>query len=733
MVNVMQVNKSLLESLSSSEVDDLIFEEELIRDGFLFHYFIDQVDLEKYVLPFGLIEGEKFDQREKRPVEVITDEQIAYDFLFNIRDEKLLIFDEHTEELEGLKRKINKVKLYGINTIDSFKIQSKYFLEVRDGKPISFQEWQNNQKLTSELSVSLLISIALGSLRSSIENLNKIQSEKVITKIEEYITLKFKTAEIVFEKCKPDEVTDRLFEALTDSYSEHLQRRIAKYQKCKVFNRTICINKKSLELKEIFLLLSSAKSLNERLPIIAKQLGYGIEVKDKILNPIRTIGQIYLQILLKDRDKISELKKIRKIIQIRESTESAQLKEAINHAITNYFEKEIINSREGYENVSLLLKIDNYRELFAQALEKKKIKNQDVINQSILELLKIAEEKKELERLRSTNLLKLEHQRTYQQTLNAALREVAIGHNYLFAFSGLDHIENSYHTIPLVFSHGSDKFIEILEKIIDLATESSKVSFNSKILIMSINQSFDLLFHKVLPNEEEKIIMLIILMMVGRKPEYNPDNLAYNWVNDILDKKEYDEKWTNDFIYIKSWICRRLKNYNEAISVAEGITDPINPARFYHSLFLSYYCLFTDTNNIEFLNKSLYNCKLAYDNYISYKDENKIYSITYSAVSNSIAYLNTLLFVNSEKRSEILLQNARKYLILLREREKFNYYKFPEFLHTEAFLEVQEYKLDNNPNKLHYALSTIEKAIKLKPKEAYLNLKKEINQMLTGV
>lgn len=726
----MPINKSLLETVTSSEVNDLIIEEELIKEGFNLKYFIDQVDIEKYIFPFGLIEGDKLDNREQRPVEVITDEQIAYDYLLNIKKEKLLLFDEHIDEIEGLIRKIRKVKSYGITMVNSFQMQSDYFLKVREGRRITFEEWTNNQQLTSELNVSLLISIALGSLSSGIEKLNEIQGNKTIGKLDDYKQMALKTNESVFINCKPNDITNKLFDALYLSYSEPPQRRLARYKKCKVFNRLICINQESIKSKEIFLLLSSTKSLNERLPSIAKKLNYTVSIRGIEINPIRTIGQVYLKLLLRDKNKIEELKKIKDIIKLRDESNSEPQIEIINLAINKYFENDLRKMREEYENASLLLKIANYKELFQKALNNQQIKNNRIIAESILELIKIGASTAELEKLKQTNLISIEYKRNYQQQLNAALDEVSLNNKYLYAFSGSDYISNPYHTIPLVFYKGSEDFHKILENIVDLITDTSKNVINSRMLINTITQSFDLLFEKALPNEEELIIMLIILMMLGRTNENNPDLLAYDWINEFIKLGKYDKNWEIDLLYIKSWICRRLEKYDDAISLIEKPSLNLKEARLLHSLYLSYYCKFRESSEIEFLKKSLFYCELTYKSYSENRHHNKVISKIISTNLNSLAYLNILYYTNSSDQSYSNIISARNYLIDLKVREKSIFNKFPEFLHTEAMLEVQEYKKENKKSKLIYAQITIERAIKLNPKEEYEFFNEQIRRLL---
>lgn len=726
-------NKSLLELLTSKEVEELIIEQKFVEKGYKIHYFIDHTDISKYVFPFGLVPNETYDERENKSVEVVTDEQISYDYLINIRKEKLILFDEHKEELEGLKRKFERIRNFGIEIVDSFKIQSEYFESLSKGKAITFEDWSKNQQLSSELNVSLLISIALGSIRGSIQNLNKLTEERIIYKNEDYAKLGFETVITDINQCRPKEKTDELFKNLIDSYTDTPQRLIAKYQKCKVYDRLLCINSKGKNNKEIFLLLSSAKSINERLPKLANDLGFGLEIESMSFNTIRTIQQIYLQLLLKEDDnKIDELTKIRDILVLKENENSFNTREFLTEVVVKRFQEKLTILRDSYENTSLLLKIDNYKQLFKEALQKKEIGDLKILSESILELLRISESSMELERLKSINLYELEFERDCNQILKSAIDNISYGKGSLSAFGGKDYIENVYHTIPFVFHNkGSDRFKMIIDKIVSLATEAIDDNFSSKKLINSINESFTLLYYKTLPNEEERIVMLLILMMIGRNDKYNSDELAYEWLKEMFSTKSISDNWISDFKFIESWVCRRIKKYDESIRIADECLKVNNDPRFYHSLYLSYYCLYRENEKggIEYLKKSLMNCKMSYEIYQGQNSNSLSIKKSIIANLNSLAYLNTLIYRESNELT--YLEDARTKLDELKKSEP-NFNRFPEFLHTEALLLLNEFKSNNNfLNKLFFAMDTIEKAININPRPIYLGLKKEIEILIT--
>jgi len=135
--------KSLLQHITLSEIEDIILEDTLSKEGFEFHYFIDNYDIGKYSFPFGLLAEENYDRRGDKSIELVTDEQIAYHYLFDLRSEKLLLSDEHIIELNDFIGKIRRVERFGLEVVDAFTEQADYFENVVQQKNIwQFVRWE---------------------------------------------------------------------------------------------------------------------------------------------------------------------------------------------------------------------------------------------------------------------------------------------------------------------------------------------------------------------------------------------------------------------------------------------------------------------------------------------------------------------------------------------------------------------------------------------------------------
>ncbi|MCL2650729.1 MAG: hypothetical protein FWD60_06865 [Candidatus Azobacteroides sp.] len=734
---MMERKNSLLQNLISHEVDILLTEENLKSAGYKFYYFIDTVDINKYAFPFGLV-----DNRADTSIEVITDEQITYHYFINklvSKKEYLFLFDEHIKELNDFINRIRRINDIGLPIVDSFKKQADLF-----NKPaISRDDWEKNKELlSSELNVSYLISIALGSLYDGEKKLKNLIEDKL--SYNDPKKLPAGITEELFLSSIPGNITDKLFGELSISYNKdikgNLNRLIARYKKCMIYDRLISINQKSKNNKILFILVSSARTTNEILPEIVGKCGLNIMVGGIDFKPIRSIQQIYLQLLLQNsKDRIKELNQIKKYAILKEEMENPSEKHEIDELLYQY-EQNLSDMRGNYENISLLQNKYYPEKVFLDALKKKDFDNYTNIATSINELLKIAEETHALEKLRSSSLNNIEFIESYNEVLRQAINKIKMGYGSFFAYSGNDPVKNIYDALPLVFfKEGNQNFIDIIKKITDFVRNLPIDNSNSKKLLQSINESFSLLFYKVVPNEEEKIIMLIIFLMlnIGTKEQPDSNEVAYAWIKKMLASNSIAETWKPDFHYIESWICRRRKDYKESIEIAESMLK-INPddPRFHHSLCLGNYCLYDDENEkgtykqLFYLDKSINNCIKAYRLYCS-KQKNDSINLAIISVLNSLAYLYTLKYTSTNELENLTL--ARQYLDELKIKDMY-YDNIAQFLHTEVFLCFQEYHVYHDSERLQFAYNTIQRSIKRVNdktlKEKYELLKIEIEKEL---
>jgi len=717
--------KSLLQHITLTEIEDIILEDTLSKEGFEFHYFIDNYDIGKYSFPFGLLAEENYDRRSEKSIEIVTDEQIAYHYLFDIRTEKLLLADEHIAELNDFIGKIRRVEMFGLEVVDAFAKQADYFENIAGQKNISFDSWQQFHKI-SDLQVSLLLSIAIGSLLDGKKKINQLKNEDLILTQEAYQD-NFENDNASIFDIKAGETTNLLYDKLISDFRSNIstQRAVSRYEKCKIFDRILNINRQTIAQKQIFLLLSSAKVTNTRLPEIARESGLLPEYEGIRINPVRSIQQIYLQLLLRDdENKLDELKKIKSIVALKENADYKGLHHIINDHILNEFDERLGTLREGFENTALLLKFNDYDNTLKQALDSQSIKRHQLIAESIKELIKIANETQALQQLKAESLEKLQYERDYDNTLKQAVNEINKGELLVEGYVGSDYITNRYHHTPIVFfQQTTDGYKRTLDEIINFIIGVN--GGDGRNLIRSINKSFQLIFHNAVPTEEEKIIKILILLMLKNTKDIHPTQLAFDRAKQIYENELTTDEWKKEFLYILAWISRRLERYDESLQYAQaGIQLDDSDPRFYHALSLIQYCLYKKNNDTDALNEGIANAKKALDNYKKRPAKTLAVERSINALLNAGAYLKTLSYTHENDYN--LLLEARKDIAQLKFNEAGQYYLTPEFLHTEAFLEYNEFKAFDSPSKLKFAKEAIQKAISLNPQPVYLQLKEQI-------
>lgn len=163
-------------NLTSNQIDDLILEHKLRHErGIRFHFIVDPYDIQKYCFPFGMTVTAQ-DQNKKRDVltiEDISDEQIAYDRLFNDKETYHFVLDEHYPELVDFQ-------MYYLSLISENKVTIFNFIEAYE------KEFKNSKEKilklidTDDNIISLLISTCLTLEKNGMQRLNKLIEEKKI-------------------------------------------------------------------------------------------------------------------------------------------------------------------------------------------------------------------------------------------------------------------------------------------------------------------------------------------------------------------------------------------------------------------------------------------------------------------------------------------------------------------------------------------------------------------------
>lgn len=720
------INRSLLQALTSNDVDDLIIEEELIAKKFQFTYSIDPDDIKNYCYPFGLTKSE-FDP-DKKPLEIVTDEQISYYNLINKQKSKLLLMENYLDEIQKLKSIIQYANDSSIELINSFEA----LVQLYENNESSFDAFQKITQI-SKREVSLLLSIAIGSLFQGMECLNKIEKDRLLhgnKELESSSLPQFVVDAIITssESTLPDELYSELRKTFPDSIE--IKRKISRYIDCQAFgyllsaNQMIINNKK----KNLLLFLSSVKS-SRTIINIAKDKMILPEIDGKLFNPHRWIGQIYLKLLCKDNgNTIDNLKKMKEIIKLKEKTNIIN-PEQLNAYITEKFENRLSTLREYYEKEALISKYKKFNSEIDEVLNKKTLSNyKDIVN-LIKRLLKLSKKEKSLQGIIDTTLMNIKYERNFRSTLLYGIKSILDSQSYLAASPGKDKVHDVHHQLPIVFYIDNQIFKENINQIINFYLEIEPKNRNSKRLIKTIEDSVKFIFEST--NEDEvKLIRYLLLVILPKFKHNDPEQQALQRVKTILEKENPSIR--SEFLYVASWSARRLLDYNGALSYAkEGLKINDKDPRLYHSLCLIYYDLYKEENRFTLLEQSIFNCNRAIELYSKYDSEELGIKNSKIALYNSHCYLLCLQFNNSPKKENNKLIEARKYLELLKYNEQ-KYYSYAEFQATEAYLELLEFDAFNSPHKIHRAKAAIKRAVSIDPRDEHNELLKLIESRLSN-
>ncbi|GEM_PF-5714150 len=738
---------SLIQTLTSSQINDLLTEYDLEKNGYKFYYFIDTHDLSRMSFPFGLIKNESFDDREKRPIEIITDELLAYDFLLRTLNQKCLLFDEYLVEYRDFKRKINSAKLLGLDLVDSLKVLVEYYDKFFSEKKISHEEFQNLERI-SEFQLSLLLSIVTGTISQGIEKLNLIESNNLIHSINDFNKIEGFEKKLINEivNSEPTAFTEKIFEHLTKTFSKQIiyspDRLKAKYNDCLVYDRLVQLNNKTLKTNIGFFLLSSPPDyVSNKLSKVADKNQFNPLLNDgNPFNPFRSINQIYLKLLLaKSSDYHKDLNLVYDLTLKKES--DYKIKQFADENLIKHFENRINELREGFENASLLQTFSDYNKEISNAFQNKEVKKSQFLIPILESILEIAKNNDSIEHTKNIKLKELIFERTYKNTLSLGLENINRGICEFEICKGNDYITNLYHHLPLVYFFTEENGNQdACNEIVKFLTEIDPKKRNSRALIKSINSSLNFLFIKAEPTYAETLIRLLILLLLRTETDEGPEALGYETAEKLLNSELKEDPYRIEYLYFLSWIARRKADYPKALEFAdEGIKINRNDPRFYQSKTLIYYCLYLKTSNNKYLNDAIDNAKKSIELYTNLKAKNIAIKKSLIALLNAITYLYCLYYEKINRKLEYL-NEARTNLDILKSYE-LNFLKIPEFLHTEAYLIKLEidHEIDHGldkeeaKKKIRYAIYLIGESIKINSKEDYKKLEVKLNELLTEI
>lgn len=753
--------KSLIGTLNSTQVEALIQEEKLKRSGYVFSYAIDSYDLRNYAYPLGT-NGERL-KASSLSIEYISDEQIALYTLFNKPDIHLYVFDEHNEEIKILLDILKSAHLRGVkvfNSVDELIIQLKNEI----GGNINLLSTKSELVVSN---ISLLLTIAVGLQQDGVDKLNKISNTKrLILKDINIIDdiLENSAIEDEFSLGK-NELIDILYNYFIENTNqkrskgqfEHfhkdvfsineLNRRISFTRDSRVISKVYTINSKLYESDSKRILLYFSSDLKTQDLFYNKSLkndqaynvlyNSSILVDNKRVNYHRSSAQVFLRLLCANSDServIPNLELIKSVIQLREikdnrlsNTELSFIPE--EKKLEKFLASQIDKCRREFEGYATFLQIDKFHSLINSFnLKNESVEDKKVIISILISILEDKGNAKNVENWRYNvfnrindlsqihafrSTIFLESIKKIDQAISyhlvaTTIESLGIGKDFIF---GQDH------HLPTFFLEEEEeiqdpRYIQIVQHYDDPAYELSTYVYELARKLFSVSENTDELVLK----------RCLLLLMLSNSKYYGEDTSEYleKFLLNINFKNSPHE---SNYYYLLVWILRRNSNYHVCLKYSNKAIDEFqNDPRFYHSIALCNYCQYEENEefDIDFLIDADKNAYMAYELYkkcllrTSETNKTKQYiKLNMYAIMNTLIYIKSLGFSkHNNKFPESAILDSREMLNELK-RSDLNFSNKPEYLHTEALLELQEYLLKRNYSKLYFSQIAIEKALTL--------------------
>jgi len=715
---------SLLENISSEQVEDLIFQQELESKGYTFYYVLDNHDIRKYCFP-GNLDGEEFEKHVDGGInfDLETDILTAYEEFFkNISPESpVFLFLEYVPEFVTLRKKIieaaDKAMLF--NYVDDFMQYLDQFKE--EDIPEDF---------------TLFIAIATGLLKDGVNRFNGLVSNDSFV-VDNEVPENIKHAGIfdTLQSLDPS-FSPELANTIFDSFLKRAKetRRFSKRTDSEVIAKVIEMNNHLLEKlkqkKMLLLYLSSTKSSPEVFMDIRPHLPM---VEGVPFNFHRTVDQLFLNRLFQDLspdERIGRLREAARLVANREETGSA--------VIIDYQQQ-----RERYININFARKkqFEEVEELFTE-LSKLKEKGQFRKIKALFNKLKILSKERGDQQINLQDIKNLESSIEIKQLFTLIFKKAFLNLTRgkdIQLRRGTDPIMGVGQHLPIVFiskASPQDTQLDDLGRLfIQQSFMDNNLPNNNDLVKTKLNQlranSINNDFYA--DTYLEKLLYALYLLIL---PDTNSRNGHMNsqYVEEFLMNAYKEEEATPDpqiqadLLYAIAWVLRRNSKYDEALKVTkEGMAKFPDDARFLHSRFLITACLMDNKEDDESrratyaaILKDIRRATEMYPSLLDGKDA-LIGNNIYSALLNSEAFTTILELTVTDMTNEQRLAGFRRIRTemvgKLKENLQEKYLDYPEFLHTEAFLEFQEFReitdIKTRAQKINGAIRHMDDAIRI--------------------
>lgn len=715
-----------LHKLLPDEVGKIIEDLKLIKAGAVIYFAIDPYEISEFCFP---IDPEKYQDLD---IDSVADSQAAFHEVFYNKKQKPILLPEYEKELDGIlsyfTRHLN-VAYTEAEMLDG--IIKAGGLDKLVGKE------RNAYENIAEEHFNVLLAVARGVYSIGVNRFREIFHQRLITgHIETDIPEDKRTLQKIFSQYnETDLVNDIYLEIRRDMKQDlgtvdEIKLKRTLFVDAGAIDRTIYLNEQfeqaykeeRLSRRYIVLYLSSAPrsekifslpSLHERLPIVA----------GKKYNIWRNRRQIFAYVVHKSSNEVRR----RQVVETIENLEEVQevLIEVKNfekniafqcdHCILNKHDpidcslkefclkvkgvyEEIRRARLQVKNLGLVNTLDDYERIVTEykvnsPKGKKRFESYldlfaDVCRSGVKDVARERMQDKQqwiLINSEATNLFK---------------KGFSIGVNdqdkHGFR-TGKDFITGIDQILPIKPNLRSGKYNEILKLILDYYRDPNPKQFASLEKAYEDYVSADPGPGRREPDQE--LINCYLYLAFGKVKD---EKKAYDYTKDLISsitRNEADLSLEQECRYVFLWAARRQGKFEEAdecasISISKWPSDP----RFYHGRCLNTYSwMFNEKQSSDCPHNiwdAIEDARKAIELYK--KDEvgnREVIAVNYNNIAYFLAFAVTKEKENPYRASE-LLKEARQALKILKDlvpKPEGWIPIHPEYFHTEAYLEYQEF------------------------------------------
>lgn len=750
-----------LTRLTPHQVDHLISDVELLRQGARIHYCIDSHEIFDFCFPVNpdpsrrLLSGD---------VNQVADDQAALYELFYVLDQKPLLVPEYSEEAVGLLKYLESFvqRAYSQNEIVRALIQNA----PHDQRVLESPESSDGVLEVVKASFTLVLAVNLGLLTIGVQRFSDIINRHVSLDLPKFSWRQKKTSLPGFHRSR---VAWQLFEDLgrqrasREDYArlssfDRQRRERADLVDATVVDRLLFTNQKLEELYEegrlthrhLMLYVSSAPKTQRlfRNPIIHDELP---RIQGERYPIWRTREQLLALAACRGSgkgrfarlsDSLSRLRELREVVDeiegVRRLTgmegsgrcESCLIEggAGINCRVSQICErvrrlsKALEKRRAELQNLGFVAELDRYRSLLDVHASRQ---SEEVYVKSLHAVFSEAKV-----RDRALEAGRLIQQLVGIKSLFAKYMPApSVDVGYLEARGGKDAVTSPEQALPLRPCLRNRQYIQLVDDIRSALRDPLP-------LANSLSNAYEKFTHLDLDVEsgalypEHEIVRTLLYMasLVSDSGERAADHAGRMRSLLLAD-------WL-EFAYLEVWALRRVKKYREAdVLVAEAISRYPSDARLYHGRALNAFSWRDEQG--KFCPRSQKEIRADFAEalrlYLELRpSDREMIAVLY----NDLAYTWCL----EERRSRQAAVEARTALNGLKDwKDKSDWRAgFPEYHHTEAAVEYLEFEVGMRSGerpellrrKLAFAYQEISIAMNVMPKPAYLELHDKIVKQL---